>query len=199
MLIIKKKLTNQYHLFYLCSITLYKNENMKMKILLLWTLVMLLCISTYAQSLSPTAISSSGGYYSAGGNSLSYTVAEMTMVQTFIQPANMLTQGFQQPEQLTTGVSETEAVQGDIVVYPNPNSGQFNINYKAINHGEFQVKIFNMVGQIVFDQSFFADSGINAISLNIAEFGQGIYMLQLSSKDMNGKQKNSIHKINLVY
>jgi hypothetical protein len=172
---------------------------MKMKILLQWTFMMLLCISVKAQTLSPVVISSSGGYYSAGGNSLSVTVAEMTMVQSFIQPTNMLTQGFQQPEQLTTGIAETETVQGEVIVFPNPNNGQFNISYNALNNGQYQVKIFNMVGQIVFAQSYGADAGINTISLSIGQFGQGIYMLEFSSTDLKGKQKNSIHKINLVY
>jgi hypothetical protein len=192
-------LTNQNHLFYLCSITLHKYKNMKMKILLLWTFAMLLCIAAQAQTLSPVAIASSGGFYSAGGNSLSFTVAEMTMVQTFTQPSNIITQGFQQPEQLTTGVAETEAAQGEVIVYPNPSSGQFNIIYNALNNGEYQVKIYNMVGQIVFAESYGAGVGLNTISLNIGQFGQGIYMLELSSNDLKGKQKTSIHKINLVY
>jgi hypothetical protein len=172
---------------------------MKVKILLLWTFVMLLSISMHAQTLSPVVISSSGGFYSAGGNSLSVTVAEMTMVQSFIQPTNMLTQGFQQPEQLTTGVAETEAQQGEVVVYPNPSNGRFNINYNALNDGSYQVNIYNMVGQVVYAQSYDATFGSNTIQLEMGQFGQGIYMLELRSTDLKGKQKSSIHKINLVY
>jgi hypothetical protein len=172
---------------------------MKVKILLLWTFVMLLSISMSAQTLSPVAISSSGGFYTAGANSLSFTVAEMTMVQSFIQPSSMLTQGFQQPEQLTTGVAENEAVQGEVVVYPNPSAGQFNISYNAPGDGDYQVKIYNMAGQMVFDQSYGAIFGLNTIQFDIGQFGQGIYMLELSSTDLKGKQKSSIHKINLVY
>ncbi|MEI6853874.1 MAG: T9SS type A sorting domain-containing protein, partial [Bacteroidota bacterium] len=151
------------------------------------------------QTLSPVVISSSGGFYSAGGNSLSVTIAEMTMVQTFTQPSNILTQGFQQPEQLTTSVAEIEAMQGEVAVYPNPSNGQFNISYNALNDGDFMVMIYNMVGQVVFDQTYGGSFGSNIISLNIGQFGQGIYMLELKSTDLNGKQKSSIHKINLVY
>jgi hypothetical protein len=172
---------------------------MKMKILLLWTFVMLLCISTYAQSLSPTVISSAGGFYSAGGNSLSFTVAEMTMVQTFTQSTNILTQGFQQPEQLTTSIAETDVAQGEVMVYPNPSSGQFNISFNALNEGNYQVRIYNMVGQIVFDRTYGAAFGPTTIKLDVDGYGQGIYMLEFKSTDHNGKQKTSIHKINLVY
>jgi hypothetical protein len=172
---------------------------MKMKILFLGAFMMLLCISMKAQTLSPQVISSSGGFYSAGSATLSVTVAEMTMVQSFIQPASMLTQGFQQPEQLTTGINEAEALQGEVVVYPNPSSGLFNISYNALTEGNYQVKIYNMAGQVVFDQSYGAIFGPNTIKIDAGGFGQGIYMLQLRSTDQNGKQKSSIHKINLVY
>jgi len=53
----------------------------------------------YAQSLSPTVISSTGGFSSNANGSLSYTVGEMTMVQTFSAGGNILTQGFQQPNE----------------------------------------------------------------------------------------------------
>ncbi len=172
---------------------------MKKKFLFLWAFMMLLCISMKAQTLSPQVISSSGGFYSAASATLSVTVAEMTMVQTFTQPTNMLTQGFQQPEQLTTAIAETEALQGEVVVYPNPSNGQFNISYNALNEDNYQVKIYNMAGQLVFDQSFGAAFGPNIIHVDGGQFGQGIYMLQLQSTDVNGKQKSSVHKINLVY
>lgn len=52
--------------------------------------------AAYAQSLSPKATPTSGGYFSAGGKSLSWTMGE-----TFYKPLQngnvMLTQGFQQP------------------------------------------------------------------------------------------------------
>jgi hypothetical protein len=173
---------------------------MKIRLLFIWAFTLLLCISLNAQTLSPITISSSGGFYSvAGGNSLSFTVAEMTMVQSFIQPTNMLTQGFQQPEQLTTDIEENESIQGEVIIYPNPSNGQFNISYNTNTDGDYQVKIYNMVGQIVFAETYGAGIGLNTITLDMGQFGQGIYMLELSPASIKEKQKTSIHKINLIY
>ena len=47
-----------------------------------------------AQSLSPSVISSAGDFFSNASGSLSSTVAEMTMVETFSSTNNKLTQGF---------------------------------------------------------------------------------------------------------
>jgi hypothetical protein len=64
----------------------------------LYTLLIGSCILTNAkaQSLLPSVISSDGGYYNAGGNSLSWTLGE-TFNTTLINGNVMLTQGEQQP------------------------------------------------------------------------------------------------------
>jgi hypothetical protein len=172
---------------------------MKIRLLFLWAFTMLIFISLNAQTLSPMTISSSGGFFSAGSNSLSFTVAEMTMVQSFIQPTNMLTQGFQQPEQLTTDIEENEAMLGEVSIYPNPSNGQVNISYNAKTDGDYQIKIFDMLGQVVFAETHGTGIGLNTITLNLDQLGQGIYLLELSSGNIKEKQKSSIHKINLIY
>ena len=50
-----------------------------------------------AQTLSPSVISSAGGYFNAANGSLSWTMGE-TVIQTLQSGSNMLTEGFQQPE-----------------------------------------------------------------------------------------------------
>jgi hypothetical protein len=58
-------------------------------------LLTIYCSISKAQTLSPVAIPSAGGYFTAGGNSLSWTMGEP--FYTTLQNGNMLTQGFQQP------------------------------------------------------------------------------------------------------
>jgi hypothetical protein len=172
---------------------------MKKTTLLFGAFVMLLSISIKAQTLTPTVLSSSGGFYTDGNTTLSFTVAEMTMVQTFTGGTNFLTQGFQQPELITVSIAENEVVPGEITVYPNPTSGAFNISYNTKNDGEYLVRIYDMVGQLVFAQSYAAGPGLNTIKVDIGQYRQGLYMLELSSTQLNGKKNSSIHKINLVY
>ena len=176
-----------------------KTNLMKKTIPLLWAFVMLLSISMKAQTLSPVVISSSGGFYSGGNATLSVTVAEMTMVQTFAGGSNFLTQGFQQPELLTVSISENDVVADQILIYPNPNSGQFNVSFSANNDGNCLIRIYDIIGQIVFNQSYSASIGLNTIKLDIGQYRQGVYFLELSSISLKGKQKSSIHEINLIY
>src|SRR2546428_799059 len=63
------------------------------------TLCIMLCASCIvkAQTISPKVSPASGGYYSAGGKSISWTMGE-TNIQTLTAGGKMITQGFQQPE-----------------------------------------------------------------------------------------------------
>ena len=55
-------------------------------------------ITSQAQTLTPQVISTGGGVGAAGGYSLSYTTGE-TIIATLQAGVNLLSQGFQQPEQ----------------------------------------------------------------------------------------------------
>lgn len=58
-------------------------------------LILSVCTS-YSQSISNNVIPAAGGFVSAGGVSLSYTIGE-PVYKTFSSGTSMLTQGFQQP------------------------------------------------------------------------------------------------------
>ncbi|MFA4852014.1 MAG: T9SS type A sorting domain-containing protein [Bacteroidales bacterium] len=161
----------------------------------------------HAQTLSPTVISSSGGYFTSASASLSFTVAEMTMVQTFTSPGNnILTQGFQQPEDLIISISETPTVSGDVLIYPNPTNGAFTLSYFNNGNSETTIKLYNLVGQIVLSKPIAQITGLNTVKFDINSFSQGIYMLELTVVDAKGEKpaspagrKTNYYKINLVY
>jgi hypothetical protein len=154
----------------------------------------------HAQTLSPTVISSSGGYFApSGGPSLSFTVAEMTMVQTFSSSSNILTQGFQQPEDLTVSISETPSISGDVLIYPNPTNGVFTLSYVCNDNSETTINLYNLVGQLALSKPVAQVTGLNTIKFDIANFNQGIYMLELTIVNAKGEKKTDYHKINLIY
>jgi len=152
-------------------------------------------------TLSPAVISSSGGYFAPSGvPSLSFTVAEMTMVETFTSPGNnILTQGFQQPEDLTVSISETPTVSGDVLICPNPTNGAFTLSYFNNGNSETTIKFYNLVGQLVLSKPVAQVTGLNTVKFDINSFSQGIYMLELTVVNAKGEKKTENHKINLIY
>ncbi|MGD0711426.1 MAG: T9SS type A sorting domain-containing protein [Bacteroidales bacterium] len=171
---------------------------MKRKLILIAVLG-LLGFSVQSQTLSPTVISSSGAFYSNSSGMLSTTVAEMTMVQTFIQSANILTQGFQQPEDYTVGIVETPVVSGNFLIYPNPTNGSFALSFTGNAHSGTSIRIFNLAGQLVMEKQVTQSAGLNTINFDISAYSQGMYILQLATTNSKGEKSSSYHKINLVY
>jgi hypothetical protein len=152
-----------------------------------------------SQTLSPTVISSSGGFYTSSNAMLSSTVAEMTMVQTFTSSGNILTQGFQQPEDLSVGINEIPVASGDLLIYPNPTNGSFTLSFQNNNSSETSIMIYNLAGQLVLEKQVSQSAGLNTINFDISTYSQGMYILQLVTNNAKGEKNLSYHKINLVY
>ncbi len=85
----------------------------------------------------------------------------------------------------TIGIKEHENYAYSYYVFPNPNSGSFNILIdNEIKNGE--IILFNTIGQKVFEQTVF--QGLNTI--NTSNLAQGLYnyiLLQDKQKVGNGK------------
>jgi len=152
-----------------------------------------------SQTLSPTVISSSGGFYTSSNAMLSFTTAEMTMVQTFTTSGSILTQGFQQPEDYSVGIPEIPTTDGSVLIYPNPTSGSFTLSYLNTDNSETTINLYNLVGQVVLSRTVSQVSGLNTVDFNISTYSQGIYMIGLTLTNSKGEKKTDFHKINLIY
>jgi len=74
------------------------------------------------------------------------------------------------------GIEEEIAVTGNLNIYPNPVRDKLNINYeKQIN----DVKLFDISGKVVYERSV----GSGEVVINVADFQQGIYILQIVTRD----------------
>lgn len=158
-----------------------------------------LSVTGRAQTLSPCAISSSGGFFSSASVSLSSTVAEMTLVQTFTSLGNILTQGFQQPEDFSVGIHESLITVNNVSIYPNPSNGAFVIELYSPGNNTSSIKLLNLVGQQIQIQNYPLTAGINKISYDISSLSQGIYILEIYPNNQNIKAHPIVKKINLIY
>jgi hypothetical protein len=184
---------------YKVKLIITKQSIMKSKFLVLIAVLGICGLTARSQTLSPTVISSSGGFYNNSSGMLSTTVAEMTMVQTFQSGSNFLTQGFQQPEDYTVGIVETPVVSGDILIYPNPTIGSFVLSFTGNDNTETSIRLFNLAGQVVLVKQVTQSAGLNTINFDISAFSQGMYILELATTNSKGEKNSNYHKINLVY
>ena len=133
--------------------------------------LLLFCTGMKAQSVSADVIASAGNYFSSGGTSLSWTIGE-SVIETFSTSTAHLTQGFQQPVLVVSGMDEADEVR--INIFPNPTTGI--INFETGNTIEItSVNIHSLQGQLV---SSFA---MQENSCDISSLPAGVYLLQIKT------------------
>jgi hypothetical protein len=88
----------------------------------------------------------------------------------------------------TTGLSEEEVVSW-FKLYPNPNEGNFILEFGDLNSRAVNITINDLNGRIVYSKKM--DGEIIPLTVNLPE---GIYILKVESGDRSFKQKLIIRK-----
>ncbi|HOY31039.1 MAG TPA: T9SS type A sorting domain-containing protein [Bacteroidales bacterium] len=148
---------------------------MKHNVILFFVFISLTGTILNARLLEAYVISS-GGYYTSAAGSFCVTLAETTMVQTLSSMGNFLTQGFQQPDEWYSSIQE-EPVQGNFVVYPDPNYGNIIVTVQSKENGEAQLSIYDVLGQKEFSIQKTIVTAANLEYIDIRGYSMGIYFL----------------------
>jgi len=120
-------------------------------------------LGSYSGSQIPNTITSSGGvilinftsdiYVCAAGWSASYTSS-------------------------ITGVGDKD-YNLQFEVYPNPNNGVFILELGISGSINSEIKIFNTMGRVIFDETIYLNQGVNKVPIKLNNSPPGIYHLQI--------------------
>jgi len=69
----------------------------------------------------------------------------------------------------------------DAVIYPNPNNGNFTVDYTAPTAGQMVLNIFDLTGHLIQTQQYNVTQGNNQVLVNVNNLSKGMYMVQLNS------------------
>ncbi len=121
-----------------------------------------------------------------GGRTSSYTGMATTGIfqENFTENTNS---GFETNGFLAKFVPEnlgnsTSISQGQWLLWPNPNNGDFYIRSKKTLMGKVQLEIFSITGKLVHQSNFFLKGSDKSFPLH-GQFKKGIYFVKLSSKN----------------
>lgn len=134
-----------------------------------------------AQSLERQVIGSTGRYAQSGGIALSYTVGELSVASLFSSNL-ILTQGFQQPGNVSTAVPSGPVMEG-FSLFPSPATNQIQLQYPAVK-GLLTLGVYNAVGQLVHAEKFEAPASGNLV-LACAPFASGVYFTRVTTEQSN--------------
>ena len=143
----------------------------------------------YGQRIEPSVIGALGAYESIGRYELSYTLGE-TFISTLEMEQRALTQGFQQPEWLTSvSISQEIPNAWQIKVYPSPVERWLNLDVSQVQMGVFTAQIFDMRGRQVMNSQEIR--GREKTQWDISTLSKGIYTLVLEDE----QQRTAVWKI----
>jgi len=145
-------------------------------------IILISSLQSFAQSLSPTVVASSGDYFSTSSVNLSWTLGEV-VTDTYIGTNNQLTQGFQQPTASFASV-EDFAPEVTVSLYPNPTDSWVNIEIQN-NSENLNIKIMDLTGKVIYTDIYQAET---VKKINLENFANGIYFLEISNSE-NDKLK----------
>jgi PKD repeat protein len=88
----------------------------------------------------------------------------------------------------SVGTEEISAEPNLLQIYPNPNSGQFNINFNTKLENA-QIEIYDQLGKQVYLNSNQNIEKGNSYSINLKNYPAGIYLLKVSSSALQYEEK----------
>jgi hypothetical protein len=77
-----------------------------------------------------------------------------------------------------------------IELYPNPAENEVYIDFKGLRAGALNIKLYNDLGQIVFDQMYnLEDTEESRIALDIWKYASGVYFANITHSQGNVVKK----------
>src|SRR5258706_11769550 len=101
----------------------------------------------------------------------------MAAVETYTAPSAILTQGFQQTQDLGTFTIEDPEMNVTFDIYPNPSDGTFNLITRTDKNIIVQVKITDVLGREIERTKFVCTDRINVRPFDLSNVVTGIYMI----------------------
>lgn len=136
-----------------------------------------------AQAFLPNVVASDGEYAMTASGSISWTLGEV-MTETFSDPSNVFTQGFQQPRQLDEAVINLQN-QSIIKYYPNPASTNLFILTANLQPGNYTMEVFNIQGVELHNEPCLVGMNQYTHNLSIAHLPNGMYLVRFYEKQGN--------------
>ncbi len=115
-----------------------------------------------------------------------------TQLKHWLDPANTGTLTMDGTDSTTLSIRSETEVNSSFTIFPNPSNGEFNIDLKIATPQNITLKITDVLGQIIYMQSFpNASTGIYQIDLHSQT--NGIYFLEIATAT-----DKSVKKINVL-
>jgi len=95
---------------------------------------------------------------------------------------------------ITTGIATSSPAYSNVVVYPNPNKGIFNLGIRNMEQGISEIQIYNMLGEKIYSSPYTLNN--SPFTIDLSSHTNGVYLYRVISDNGNllGEGKLIIQK-----
>ncbi len=168
-----------------CSKTIFKMTK-KIRLLILFVFA---SIFSFAQTIYPATINTSGGRGTIGTKEYEYSIGEMTVVSTLSSSNVIVTHGVLQPiQQNAESISETIFAKLNLEVFPNPTQGIISIQTKNSNVQLQNIQVLDITGKLI--ENIACNKNSTSSNVDVTAFASGNYILQINSLHQSKPHQN---------
>jgi hypothetical protein len=89
------------------------------------------------------------------------------------------------PPKQSNSIVNHDASLPKLIISPNPNNGMFNLAIDNAINSPFQLNIFNLNGQLVYQKDFSHMTHAESINLDLTNLPPSVYLLQMKTTNTN--------------
>ncbi|MBK7181559.1 MAG: PKD domain-containing protein [Bacteroidetes bacterium] len=126
-----------------------------------------------------------------GATSQTYTVTQSGLYTVVVTVNGCSSAASASSNVTVTGVEESA---NSLVfdVFPNPNDGNFNLSFNAIEKSNYKIEIYNTIGQRVYNEDLNSFQGLYNSKISVTDYGRGVYTISLINSDSHITVKKMI-------
>lgn len=124
------------------------------------------------------------GFHAQEGSYVNAHITEDDHYCVEAAPAIVAAETTSEKEAVIVDAGLTEIADREMVVYPNPNSGEFTIEFRNFDD-EIKVMLFNSIGQMVYNEQ----TTKKQIQMSVPNLKSGMYFIKAVNKDKQFNQK----------
>ena len=99
---------------------------------------------------------------------------------------------------LVTDVKDDLTAANNFMIFPNPANNFATIGFQGQKNSDVEIKLVNILGEIVKSQKYFTTSSFDHLNLDISDLSNGIYNVVVISNDQISTKQLQIFKIRLL-
>lgn len=169
-------------------------KRVRNRVLFLGLLLLALLVAAI-EVFSQSAVNVGGGSGEISGNWYSFSLGEMTRIQTVTTGNLVVTEGILQPRaEGGTAIADQRLSPDALQVFPNPVSDVLTIQPRLQQGGTLRCRLTDIHGRVLFQNAFTLLNGSEKQQINVSGLAAGNYLLS-ATVTQDGLQYTNSFKI----